>query len=162
MSSKRKPVIAVIGAGTCSKELSEEAAAVGRYVARHGGVVVCGGKGGVMKGAARGAHEAGGVTIGILPSDDHAEANEFIDFAIPTGLGEVRNVLVVRSADAVVAFPGRYGTLSEMAFTLMAGKPLIAVRGYDLGPDVIRVDDPEEAARQALALAAERMVPGHE
>jgi predicted Rossmann-fold nucleotide-binding protein len=120
MTPGRKTVIAVVGANKCSKKLRDMAAEVGRYVAENGGVVVCGGLGGIMEGAARGAKEANGVTIGILPSDNADDANEFIDYVIPTGLGEARNLLVIRTADAIVArqanhsfqlTPGSWGTM---------------------------------------------------
>ena len=153
MAEQRKPVIAIIGAGQCPREQQEMAARVGRYVAEHGGVGVCGGLGGTMEGAARGAREAGGVTIGILPSDRKGDANEYIDYVIPSGMGEARNVLIIRTADAVVAFPGRYGTLSEMAFALCAGKPLVAVNAWQLGDELEQVDDPVEAARRAMKYA---------
>jgi uncharacterized protein (TIGR00725 family) len=153
MSVQRKPVIAVIGAGKCSKKLRDMAAEVGKYVAEHGGVIVCGGLGGIMEGAAKGAKDAGGVTIGILPSDVKDDANSHIDYVIPTGFGEARNILVVRAADAVVAFPGKYGTLTEMAFALNAGKPVISVNAWKLGDEIVHVDDPVEAARQAMERA---------
>ena len=153
MPTKRKPVVAIIGAGKCSRKLRDMAAEAGKYIAEHGGVVVCGGMGGVMEGAARGAQEGGGVSIGVLPSGDKHDANEFIDFAIPTGIGEARNAVVVRCADAVLAFPGRYGTLSEMAFALKAGKPLVSVSAWKLGDDVLEIADPAQAAAKALELA---------
>jgi uncharacterized protein (TIGR00725 family) len=130
------------------------AAQVGEYVAKNGGVILCGGMGGIMEGAARGAKEAGGTTIGILPGNSADDANEFIDFAIPTGFGEARNLIVVRSADAVVAFPGKYGTLSEMAFALLFNKPIVSVSAWKLGEDIIhQVEDPLEAGRLAMELA---------
>ncbi|KAA3634231.1 MAG: TIGR00725 family protein [Calditrichaeota bacterium] len=152
---ERKPVIAVVGAGKCSKKLRDLAAEVGKYVAENGGVIVCGGMGGIMEGAARGAKEAGGTTIGILPSDNKEDANEFIDIVIPSGFGEARNLLVIRAADAVIAFPGKFGTLSEMAFALQGGKPLISVNAWKLGDDIKVVDDPIEAAKLAMELAQE-------
>ncbi len=129
------------------------AAVVGKYVAENGGVIVCGGMGGIMEGVARGAKEGGGVTIGILPSSNSDDANEFIDFAIPTGFGEARNIMVVRAADAVVAFPGKFGTLSEMAFALQAKKPVISISAWKLGSEIIQMDDPLEAAEKAMELA---------
>lgn len=155
MKRTRKPIIAVIGAGTCSKELQDKAAIVGAYIAEHDGVLICGGLGGIMLGAARGASENGGATIGILPSENANDANEYIEYAIPTGFGDARNIMVVRSADAVVAFPGRYGTMSEIAFALQADKPVISVSASDwkLGNEVRHVNDPEEAARLAFELA---------
>ncbi|MEW6412219.1 MAG: TIGR00725 family protein [Candidatus Zixiibacteriota bacterium] len=156
MSVNRKPVIAVVGANKCSKKLRDMAAEVGRYVAENGGIIVCGGLGGIMEGAAQGAREAGGTTIGIIPGDNPNDANEFIDIVIPTGIGEARNALVVRTADAVIAFPGKYGTLSEMAFTLQAGKPLISVNAWSLGDDVVQATTPREAAEMAMKMAKER------
>ncbi|PWB72585.1 TIGR00725 family protein [candidate division GN15 bacterium] len=153
-SNSRKPVIAVIGAGKCSKKMRDAAAEVGRYVAEHGGLIVCGGLGGVMEGAARGAREAGGTVIGIIPGDSAAEANEFVDLVIPTGMGEARNILVIRTADAVVAFPGKYGTLTEMAFARLFDKPLVSVQAWKLGEEVIQVEDATEAAKLALELAS--------
>ncbi|UCE25744.1 MAG: TIGR00725 family protein [Candidatus Zixiibacteriota bacterium] len=153
MTPNRKPVIAVVGANKCSKKLRDMAAEVGQYVAENGGVIVCGGLGGIMEGAARGAKQANGVTIGILPGDNADDANEFIDFVIPSGFGEARNILIIRTADAVVAFPGKYGTLSEMAFALQAGKPLVSVNAWNLGDDVAQAETPQEAARIAMEMA---------
>ena len=157
MAVERKPVIAIVGAGKCSKKLRDNAATVGRYVAKNDGVVVCGGLGGIMEGAARGAWEGGGVSIGILPSDDRADANKFVTFAIPTGFGEARNMMVIRAADAVVAFPGTFGTLSEMAFALKLGKPLISLSAWKLGDEIVAVEDPAEAAEKAMELARAAM-----
>ncbi len=153
MTPNRKPVIAVVGANKCSKKLRDMAAEVGQYVAENGGVIVCGGLGGIMEGAARGAKKANGVTIGILPGDNADDANEFIDFVIPSGFGEARNILIIRTADAIVAFPGKYGTLSEMAFALQAGKPLVSVNAWNLGDDVTQAETPQEAARIAMEMA---------
>jgi len=153
MTVVRKPIIAVVGAGKCSKKLKDMAAEIGKYVAEQGGIIVCGGLDGVMEGAARGAKEAGGTTIGILPTMDKNDANEFIDYVIPTGFGEARNIIVVRTADAVIALPGKYGTLSEMAFALQAKKPLISVSAWKLGEDMLQIDDPIEAAKMAMKLA---------
>lgn len=155
MSTARKPVIAVVGAGKCSKKLRDQAAEVGRRVAEAGAVLICGGMGGIMEGAARGAKEAGGVTIGILPTDNLADANEYIDYPIATGFGEARNIMVVRSADAVIAFPGKYGTLSEMGFALKARKPVISVNAWRLGDEIHQAETPEEAADLALKLAGD-------
>lgn len=153
MVPKRKPVIAVIGAGKCSKKLKDMAADVGRYIAENGGVLVCGGLGGTMEGAARGAKEAGGTTIGIIPTDNKSDANEFIDYVIATGIGHARNILVVNSADAIVALPGKYGTLSEMAFALNSEKPIVSVSAWKLGDEIRQVEDPIEAAKIALEMA---------
>lgn len=129
-------------------------------------MVVTGGRTGVMEAASRGAKEGGGTTLGILPGLERAEANEFVDLAVPTGLGEARNALVVRCADAVVAVGGEFGTLSEMALTLKAGKPLVGIGTWELakaGESVDpfeRFDTPETAAARALELAAERVAAG--
>ncbi len=149
----RKVTVAIIGAGTCSSELADKAASAGKYVAEHGGVVVCGGLGGVMEGAARGAKEAGGTTIGILPGSDAGAANRYIDYAVATGFGEARNIVIVKTADAVIAFPGEFGTLSEMAFALKLGKPLVSVGAWQLGVEIPQYDDPVEAAAWAMKQA---------
>lgn len=155
MASGRKHIVGVIGAGKCSKKLREQAEVVGRYVAENGGIIVCGGLGGIMEGASKGAKEAGGTTIGILPTENKADANKFIDIVIPTGFGEARNIIVVRTADVVVAFPGKYGTLTEMAFALNADKKVISVNAWRLGKEIIQVETPEEAAKLAMELAEE-------
>jgi uncharacterized protein (TIGR00725 family) len=113
-------------------------------------VLVCGGLGGVMEAACRGAKGAGGTTVGILPGTDRSEANEFVDVAIPTGLGEARNALVVRTAHALIAVGGGYGTLSEIALALKAGKRVVGLGSWDID-GVERVDTPEAAVEAVLA-----------
>ena len=147
------PHIAVIGAGRASPEQTEAAEAVGRALAEAGAVLVCGGLGGVMEAACRGAKAAGGTTVGILPGDDRSHANEHVDVAIATGLGEARNALIVRAADALVAVGGEYGTLSEIALALKTGKPVVGLGSWDLDA-VVRAETAEEAVRRALDLAA--------
>jgi uncharacterized protein (TIGR00725 family) len=154
--SDSPPYIGVIGAGLPAARAADlhAAEAVGRGVARGGGVVVCGGLGGVMEAACRGARSAGGLTIGLLPGTDRSAANPFVEVAIPTGLGELRNGLVVRTADALIAIGGEWGTLSEIALAAKAGKPVVGVDTWDLGRDEIEVvSDPAEAVARALALA---------
>jgi uncharacterized protein (TIGR00725 family) len=113
----------------------------------------------VMEAVCRGARSAGGLTVGILPGRDRRDANRFVEVAVPTGLGEARNALVVRAADAVVAVGGAYGTLSEIAFALKAGTPVVGLgtwelaRGGERDDGVIQVDSAEQAARTALDLA---------
>ncbi|MEA2420374.1 MAG: hypothetical protein QOE60_2580 [Thermoleophilaceae bacterium] len=119
-------------------------------MAERGAVVVCGGLGGVMEAACRGARAAGGTTVGILPGLDRTAANPFVDVALPTGLGEARNALVVRAADAVIAVGGGYGTLSEIALALKAGKPVIGIDTWDI-EGVVAVDGPEAAVAAALS-----------
>lgn len=130
-----------------------EAFEVGRRLGAAGAVVVCGGLGGVMAAACRGAKDAGGTTVGILPGDDRAAANDFVDVAIATGLGEARNVLVVRAADALVAIGGEHGTLSEIAFALKIGRPVVGLGTWPID-GITAVGGPSEAARAALDLAA--------
>src|ERR687885_1043778 len=114
--------------------------------------VVCGGLGGVMEAACRGAKSAGGMTVGILPSGSRADANEYVDVALATGLGEARNALVVRAVDVLVAVGGEYGTLSEIALALKAGKPVVGVGTWEI-PGVIHAGGPGDAVRRALELA---------
>jgi len=139
--------VAVIGPGD---EQSVAAAEVGRLVAERGGVVVCGGRGGVMESACRGAKDAGGLTVGILPGDDRSQANPFVDVVLPTGLGESRNALVVAAADVVIAIGGGYGTLSEIALALKAGKRVIGLDTWDI-EGIAPADGPEAAVGAALA-----------
>jgi len=153
MASQDQICIAVIGAGKCAKKLKDEAYAVGKAIAEQDAILVCGGLKGVMEAAAKGAKEAGGTTIGIVPGNDRKEANPYCDIVIPTGIGEARNVLVVQSADAVVSLHGKYGTISEMAFSLKLGKPLISLVKWDVLPEVITVSDPDGAVKKAVELA---------
>ena len=153
--------IAVIGQGHgASPELEAIAETVGRVLAEAGAVVITGGKGGVMLGASRGAARAGGLTIGLLPDSDASQANPWVGVPIATGVGYARNAIVARSADAVVAIAGAYGTLSEIGFALNAGTPVVGLGtwrliGADGEPDtaIEYVDDPEVAAQRAVALA---------
>jgi uncharacterized protein (TIGR00725 family) len=148
------PYIAVVGPGKATAAQTDDAEAVGRSLAEAGAVVVCGGLGGVMEAACRGAKEACGTTVGLLPGSDRSAANAWVDVAVPTGLGEARNALVVRTADAVVAVGGEFGTLSEIALALKAGKTVVGLGTWDLGHDpdpIARTRDPEEAAKLALA-----------
>jgi len=123
---------------------------VGRLLAEHGAVLVCGGLGGTMEAACRGAKQAGGTTVGLLPGESRSDANRFVDVAIPTGLGEARNALVVRSADVVVAVGGGYGTLSEIALALKMGKRVVGLGTWEID-GVVVVDGPEAAVAEALS-----------
>ena len=153
--------VAVIGEQEASPRAVELAYAVGAELARRGAVVLTGGLGGVMAAASQGCREAGGLTVGILPGDDPAEANPFVDIPIVTGMGHARNVVLVRSARGVVAVGGSYGTLSEIAIALKLGKPVVGLLTWELrhpgreGPDpILRARDPREAvARLWSALA---------
>jgi hypothetical protein len=147
---KNKIYIGVIGAGDCSGDVYKLAEEVGERIAKAGAVLVCGGLGGVMEAASKGAKKEGGITIGILPGIDKNQANSYIDFPIVTGLGEGRNLLVIRNSDVVIALPGEYGTLSEIAFCLKLGKPIIGLSTWDVSEDIIKAKNPEEAIRIAL------------
>jgi len=150
----RTAVIAVIGAGDAPPGVLELALETGREIAARGASLVCGGRGGVMEAAARGARERGGHTIGILPGYDTRSANPYIEFAIATGMGEARNAIVVGSADAVIALAGEGGTLAEIGFALKLGRPVIAVRAWPGIAGIDHRDDPVAAVRLALKLAA--------
>lgn len=148
------PYIAVIGASKPTPEQEQAAEDVGRGLGAAGAIVITGGRGGVMAAASRGAHEAGAMVVGILPGRDRREANEWVGIALPTGLGDVRNALVVAAADAVVAVGGAYGTLTEIAYALNAGTGVV---GYDTWAieGVELADTPAAAVERALELAAD-------
>jgi len=153
----RGPLIAVVGGSTCSTEEAEWAAAVGRLLATAGAVLLCGGLGGVMEAAARGARQAGGLTVGILPGSDPADANPHIDVALPTGMGEMRNALLVRAAGAVIAIGGGWGTLSEIALAQRIQTPVVGLHdAFTSALDMPRVQRPEDAVRWALEQAQPR------
>ena len=146
------PYISVVGSETATGELYEEAREVGQLVAARGGTVVCGGRSGVMEAAARGATEAGGVAIGILPNEDREQANELLSYSIATGTGHARNLAVVCSGDVVISVGGEYGTLSEMGLALKVGRPVVALESWDLGEHVAVAFSPEEAVEAAFGL----------
>jgi len=144
--------VAVIGASAARPEDLEQAETAGRRLAELGVIVVTGGRGGVMEAASRGAKEAGGLVVGILPGLDRSDANAYLDVALPTGLGEMRNALIARAAQAVVAIGGAWGTLAEIAFARAAGTPVFGVGSWELGEDgVIAVASGAEAAERAVA-----------
>jgi uncharacterized protein (TIGR00725 family) len=149
--------VAVVGGGAASGDEERAAEEVGRALAAAGAVVVCGGLGGVMEAACRGAKAAGGTTTGILPGTSRADANPYVDVAIATGLGELRNGLVVRTADALVAVGGEFGTLSEIALALKARKSVVALGGWELARDgehvdaIVRATSARDAVAKALA-----------
>jgi len=156
-----RPYIGVVGtdAGASPAEL-DSARSVGALLGAQGAVLVCGGLGGVMEGACRGAREAGGETVGLLPGTDRAAANRWVQIAIPTGLEELRNGLVVRAADALIAVGGGFGTLSEIALALRAQTPVVGLGTWDLArggrsgqATIVVAADADDAVRRALALA---------
>ncbi len=157
-------MISVIGGEEASPKARQTAEAVGRELALHGATLVCGGRGGIMEAACRGARAAGGHTVGILPGRDARESppNRYVEFPIFTGLGFARNVAVVLSGDAVIAIDGAYGTLSEIAYALIHDIPIVGLDTWDFayhGHDaerIVRADDPVDAVETAVRLAEER------
>jgi uncharacterized protein (TIGR00725 family) len=158
-SADKKLIIAVIGGSQCTPEQSTKAETVGRELARRGVVLVCGGLGGIMEAASRGAAIEQGMTIGILPGTDPESANPYIKVPVATGLGEARNIAVVKSAHAVIAIDGDYGTLSEIAFALKQGKPVIGLNTWELWQEGKKIDtivectDAVDAVEKAVKLA---------
>ncbi len=151
--------IGIIGDGVCTAEVALIAEQVGAELARRGCTVVCGGLGGVMEAACRGAKGAGGLTVGILPGDNRDAANRYVDVAVATGMGEARNLVVVKSSDVVIAVGGRYGTLSELALALKLGKPVVGLdtwqlyRQEELDSGIVPVTNAQDAVEAAIALA---------
>jgi uncharacterized protein (TIGR00725 family) len=146
------PYVAVVGSGTATGELYEKAREVGRLVAERGGTVVCGGLSGVMEAAARGAAEAGGTAIGLLPDEDRRRANEYLTHSLAMGTGHARNLAVVCSGDVVISVGGEYGTLSEMGLARKVGRPVVALESWDLGEHVAVAASPEEAVEAAFGI----------
>jgi len=136
--------IAVIGGHSCGEEIYQLAYETGRLIAQEGWILVCGGRGGVMEAACKGAKEEGGLTVGILPGSDPAEANDYVEVKIPTGLGYARNALVVRAAEVAIAIDGREGTLSEIAFSLCESKTVLGLKTWDID-GVVEIGSPADA-----------------
>jgi uncharacterized protein (TIGR00725 family) len=160
-STLNRPYVAVIGASNATDWELQTAEELGRLLAAQGCVLICGGLGGVMNAAARGAESQGGVSIGILPGDDRNDASRHLTVAIASGFGEARNAIVARSADAVIAVGGEFGTLSEVALALKMGTPVIGLGTWELGRDdldsdpIIRAETPAEAME-----ALSQRIPG--
>jgi uncharacterized protein (TIGR00725 family) len=157
LMTKQKITIGVIGGNEASQTDCDLAYEVGKFIASNDAALVCGGLGGIMEAASKGASENGGTVIGLLPGEEKTDANPYVNIAIPTGLGISRNVLVVRASDALIAFPGSYGTLSEIALALSMGETVVYMPGaWDLRK-IAPVDGNlfKEAfdARQAIGLA---------
>ncbi len=138
--------IGVIGASECSPDIEQIAEEVGKGIARTGAVLLCGGLTGVMFAACRGAKAQGGLTVGILPGNERSQANPYVDIPIATGLGEARNLIIIRSADVLIAVGGSYGTLSEIGFALKMGKKVIGINTWEI-PGVIKADSADEALK---------------
>lgn len=152
-------MIGVVGDAQCDDHVAALAEQVGFELAQRGATVVCGGLGGVMEAACRGAKKGGGTTVGVLPGDNHRAANRYVDVPVATGMGEARNVVVVKTSQAIIAIAGRYGTLSEIALGLKLGIPVIGLNTWELAqqgkPDsgIIVARTPQEAVSLALELA---------
>jgi uncharacterized protein (TIGR00725 family) len=142
--------VAVVGSGTATGKLYEQAREVGRLIAEQSGIVVCGGLSGVMEAAARGATEVGGTAIGILPDEDRRRQNEFLTYSVATGVGQARNLAVVCSGDVIIAVGGEYGTLSEIGLARKVGRSVVVLEGWELGVHVIATSSPEEAVEAAF------------
>jgi uncharacterized protein (TIGR00725 family) len=155
-------LLAVVGAATCDEATATLAREVGRQIARLGAVLVCGGRGGVMQAACQGAKEEGGTTVGILPGADRGQANPYVDLPIATGLGEARNAIVVRAADAVIAVGGGWGTLSEIGLALKMGRPVVGLGTWELQRQGQAVPGIRQAtsAQQAVGWAVSLVVYG--
>ena len=145
MRPNRRPLIAVIGGSLAGVKVKRDAEEVGRLIGERGAILICGGLGGVMEAAARGAKRAGGTTIGILPGGRSSDANAFIDIPIVTGMGYSRNVIIVQSASAVIALPGKFGTLTEIAYAALFEKPVVSLNSWDVVPDIPKASNPIEA-----------------
>jgi uncharacterized protein (TIGR00725 family) len=157
-------MISVIGGEACGPDALLIAEAVGREIAKRGATLVCGGRGGVMEAACKGARAEGGHTVGIMPGRGHEDSppNQYVEFPIFTGMGFARNVMVVLSGDAIIAIDGSYGTLSEISYALIHQVPVVGIdtwdfnyRGFD-GDSITRVADPAEAVDIAITRAEER------
>lgn len=155
----RAPLVAVVGGSECTPQEAEWANAVGRLIAERGAVLLCGGLGGVMEAAASGAKAAGGLTIGLLPGSDPADANASIDVALATGMGEMRNALIVRAAHAMIAIGGGWGTLSEIALARRTNTPVVGLHdAFTSAVEIHREARPEDAVRWALEQARRQEV----
>jgi len=153
VSRGRSVHLGVVGAGAADRELADLSYRVGRAAAQSGAVLVCGGLGGVMEGACRGAAEAGGLCVAILPGPDPRDSNPWATAVVATGLGHARNAVIVQSADAVIALPGSWGTLSEVALARKSGRPVVGLRAWEDVAGVHPATSPEEAVALALRLA---------
>ncbi len=142
--------IGVIGASKCSEKDYQVAYEVGKGIAQSGAMLVCGGLGGTMEGACKGAKENGGITIGILPGSSKDDANPYVTIIIVTSLNHARNNLIVRSSDALIAIRGEYGTLSEIAIALKIGKKVIGIDTWKISEDIIEATDAADAVKKAV------------
>jgi len=144
MPDVRKKIVGVIGGHSCSNEVEQLAHNLGKELAKVVAILVCGGLSGIMEAVCQGFKVGKGLTVGIITSYNKNDANRYVDIVIPTGLGLARNVLVVKSADVIVALPGEAGTLSEIAYALQFGIPIISLKSWDI-PGVVKAETVEEA-----------------
>jgi len=144
-----KVQLGIIGAGSADEELRAMAREVGALAADRGWIVLCGGLGGVMEAASRGASERGGLVVGILPGGTREEANPYLGAAVATNMGHGRNAVIAQSSDVLIAVGGEYGTLSEMALGLKMGKPVVSLQSWQPGPAVRAVGTAQEAVEEA-------------
>ena len=142
--------IAIIGARECDSDVSQIAEQMGGLLAKSGYTIICGGLGGVMEAACKGAKSNNGTTIGILPGNNPDDANPFVDIAVATGMGDSRNLIIIRSARVVVSISGGFGTLSELAFALQLEKPVIGLGSWDVSDQIIIASDPEDAMAKLI------------
>lgn len=155
MEGKQRKIIAVIGGRRAGKAMLREARTVGGLLAKAGAIVLTGGLGGTMEAASQGAREEGGLTVGILPQESTAHANPYVDVPVATGFGIGRNVVLARTADGIVAVGGQYGTLSEIAFSLQLGKPVVGIGTWDI-EGVAAARDARDAVEKLLKALAGR------
>jgi|YNPNPStandDraft_1061719.scaffolds.fasta_scaffold12342_3 uncharacterized protein (TIGR00725 family) len=155
-SQARKLRIGVIGSGQCDEATAERAFQVGMAIGRSGAILLCGGLGGVMHAAARGAKAAGGLTVGILPGGSAEQANPCIDIPIVTAMGQARNVILVQSCQALVAVAGGFGTLSEIALAFKLGVPCVGIGTWSVVPELYMTNDPSCAVAKAIEMAGQR------
>jgi uncharacterized protein (TIGR00725 family) len=148
--TRKREIIAVIGGSEASAKHLKIAEEVGSLIAKRGAILITGGMGGIMTAASRGAHKAGGLVVGILPTLDKKSANPFVDIPIVTGLNQARNFIIARTCDCAIAIDGKYGTLSEIAYCLMYDIPVIGVDTWQFDAPIIRVKSAQEAIEQAF------------
>ena len=145
-----------MGGSTVSTEVYQTAREVGQTIAEAGALLITGGLGGVMEAASQGAKEKGGMVIGILPGFSRQDANPYVDIPIVTGLGDGRNMLIVQTAQALIALPGEYGTLSEIALGLKIGRPVVSLGSWEISPDILKAQTPNEAVEKAMKMIDSR------
>jgi uncharacterized protein (TIGR00725 family) len=150
LHQKKNIPIGVIGGNICTDEEYKLAEAVGKKIAQAGGILICGGMSGVMEAACKGAFQAGGLTVGILPTDSIDDANPYVKIPVATGMGIGRNIIIVRTAAALISIDGKFGTLSEISYALQLNKRVISLRPWMEVPGMMIVKTPEEAVRLAF------------